>query len=97
MLRTMLESLISDKAGKGTKTLKKDLDGPTLTAIDAFLRSSFFYNYLLNFNEILRECCDLSQLWYREFFLELTMGKRIQVSHTLVFLYYLVAFGVVFF
>ena len=25
-------------------------------------------------------CCDLSQLWYREFFLELTMGKRIQVK-----------------
>ena len=26
----------------------------------------------------LRECCDLSQLWFREFFLELTMGERIQ-------------------
>lgn len=26
----------------------------------------------------LRECCDLSQLWFREFFLELTMGDRIQ-------------------
>ena len=25
-------------------------------------------------------CCDLSQLWYREFYLEMTMGKRIQVS-----------------
>ena len=27
----------------------------------------------------LRECCDLSQLWFREFYLELTMGERIQV------------------
>lgn len=27
----------------------------------------------------LRECCDLSQLWFREFYLELTMGQRIQV------------------
>ena len=26
----------------------------------------------------LRECCDLSQMWFREFFLELTMGERIQ-------------------
>lgn len=26
----------------------------------------------------LRECCDLSQLWFREFYLELTMGERIQ-------------------
>jgi len=26
----------------------------------------------------IRECCDLSQMWFREFFLELTMGERIQ-------------------
>jgi len=29
--------------------------------------------------ESLHESCELSQLWYREFFLEMTMGKRIQV------------------
>lgn len=34
---------------------------------------------LVAFAETLRECCDLSQLWYREFYLEMTMGKRIQV------------------
>jgi len=28
--------------------------------------------------ESLKDCCDLSQLWYREFYLEMTMGKRIQ-------------------
>jgi cytoplasmic FMR1 interacting protein len=28
--------------------------------------------------ESLFNSCDLSQLWYREFFLEMTMGKRIQ-------------------
>jgi hypothetical protein len=28
----------------------------------------------------LQSCCDLSQLWYREFYLEMTMGRRIQVS-----------------
>ena len=26
----------------------------------------------------LQDCCDLSQLWYREFYLEMTMGARIQ-------------------
>lgn len=30
------------------------------------------------FPEALQQCCDLSQLWFREFFLELTMGRRIQ-------------------
>eukprot|EP00795_Rhopilema_esculentum_P000673 gene673-10379_t len=77
MLRTMLESLISEKAGKG-KTMKKDLDGATLLAIDSFLKNSRLFPYILNFTEVLRECCDLSQLWFREFFLELTMGKSIQ-------------------
>ena len=28
--------------------------------------------------ESLQDCCDLSQLWYREFYLEMTMGARIQ-------------------
>ena len=100
MIRTQLESLISDKALSGRRTLRKDIDGQYLIAIDSFHKQSFFWSYLLNFSrkfilflillnnsifvylfyiETLRECCDLSQLWYREFYLEMTMGKRIQV------------------
>lgn len=98
MVRTMLESLIADKSG-GKRTLRKDIDGSYLMAIDQFHKNSFFWNYLLNFNgtflsnvqfvaissscfffiETLQQSCDLSQLWYREFYLEMTMGKRIQV------------------
>ena len=74
-----MESLISEKAGR-SKTMKKDLDGATLLAIDQFLKNSRTFPYLLNFSESLRECCDLSQLWFREFFLELTMGRSIQVK-----------------
>lgn len=77
MVRTMLESLISDKSG-GKRTLRKDIDGPYLMLIDNFHKASFYWNYLLNFSQTLQECCDLSQLWYREFYLEMTMGKRIQ-------------------
>lgn len=77
MIRTMLESLIAERSG-GKKTLRKDIDPHHLMTIDDFHRRSFFWNYLLNFNESLFNCCDLSQLWYREFFLEMTMGKRIQ-------------------
>ena len=78
MVRTMLESLISDKAASGKKTLRKDIEGQALFQIDQFHKSSFYWNYLLNFSQTLRECCDMSQLWYREFYLEMTMGKRIQ-------------------
>ncbi|XP_052103196.1 cytoplasmic FMR1-interacting protein 2-like isoform X5 [Mytilus californianus] len=77
MVRTMLESLIADKSG-GKKTLRKEIDINHLQIIDNFHKQSFFWNYILNFNESLHNCCDLSQLWYREFFLEMTMGRRIQ-------------------
>ncbi|KAG0718012.1 Cytoplasmic FMR1-interacting protein [Chionoecetes opilio] len=83
MVRTMLESLISDKSG-GKKTLRKELDGQHLCQIDEFHKTSFFWTYLINFSETLQYCCDLSQLWYREFYLEMTMGRRIQVSMTRV-------------
>eukprot|EP00092_Neocalanus_flemingeri_P012902 GFUD01013901.1.p1 GENE.GFUD01013901.1~~GFUD01013901.1.p1 ORF type:complete len:1249 (-),score=390.55 GFUD01013901.1:585-4331(-) len=77
MVRTMLESLIASKAGS-KRTLRKDIDGAMLVKIDEFHKNSFFWNYLLNFSKSLQDCCDLSQLWYREFYLEMTMGKRIQ-------------------
>lgn len=77
MVRTMLESLIADKSG-GKRTLRKDIDGQYLVQIDQFHKTSFFWNYLLGFSESLSQCCDLSQLWYREFYLEMTMGRRIQ-------------------
>ncbi|MGH0116617.1 UNVERIFIED_CONTAM: hypothetical protein FKN15_012212 [Acipenser sinensis] len=77
MVRTMLESLIADKSGS-KKTLRSSLDGPIVQAIEEFHKHSFFFTHLLNFSEALQQCCDLSQLWFREFFLELTMGRRIQ-------------------
>ncbi|XP_029439479.1 cytoplasmic FMR1-interacting protein 2 isoform X2 [Rhinatrema bivittatum] len=77
MVRTMLESLIADKSGS-KKTLRSSLDGPIVLAIEEFHKQSFFFTHLLNCSEALQQCCDLSQLWFREFFLELTMGRRIQ-------------------
>lgn len=80
----MLESLISDRS-KGKKTLRKDIDPKHLEAIENFHTNSFFWAYLLNFSESLQKCCDLSQMWYREFYLEMTMGKKIQVLFVEIF------------
>ena len=49
MFSIMLKSLIADKFG-GKRTLRKDIDGSYLMAIDQFHKNSFFWNYLLNFN-----------------------------------------------
>lgn len=79
MVRTMIESLISDRGStKGKKSLLKDFDDTHVEIIEKFHRDSFFWNYLLNLSDSLYKCCDLSQMWYREFFLEMTMGKKIQ-------------------
>lgn len=78
MVRTMLESLVSGKAHGDKSTLRKYIDGASFVAIENFLKESFYWQYLLNFSQTLNECCDLSQLWYREFYLEMTMGRRIQ-------------------
>ena len=45
----MLESLIADKSG-GKRTIRKDIDGNILMKIDEFHKTSFYWNYLLNFS-----------------------------------------------
>ncbi|KAF2986433.1 hypothetical protein EK904_003697 [Melospiza melodia maxima] len=75
MVRTMTESLNSAELLKQLKSLGLE---KLLHVTHKFLRQSYIYPPLLNFGETLQQCCDLSQLWFREFFLELTMGRRIQ-------------------
>ncbi|KAE9551006.1 hypothetical protein FO519_005792 [Halicephalobus sp. NKZ332] len=76
MARTMLESLISDRGGK--KNHRKDLDQKHVDKMMTFLRISYHWPALLHLAQSLENCCDLSQLWFREFYLEMTMGARIQ-------------------
>lgn len=50
MVRTMLES-ITDRGSVGVKrSVKKELEPPQVAAINEFLKQSFYWNYLLNFN-----------------------------------------------
>lgn len=80
MARTMLESLICDKnSSNGKRVYRKDIDMKHLEKMVQFLRLSYYWPYLLNLARTLEQCADLSQLWFREFYLEMTMGKRIQV------------------
>jgi cytoplasmic FMR1 interacting protein len=75
MLRTMLESLCADTK---KKSLMGDIESKDLPALQAFYQRSYDFRWLLNYNECIQKAGDLSQLWYREFFLELTMGQMIQ-------------------
>jgi len=76
LVRYILASLVEKSSGK--KSLRKDLDVPHVQAIENFLKVSTYWPLLIDFPETLQSCCDLSQLWYREFYLEMTQSKRIQ-------------------
>lgn len=69
MLRTMLESLCNDPK---KKSLTSELDSKFLPSMLEFYNRSFYFDALLNFNQTLQRASDLSQLWYREYYLELT-------------------------
>uniref|UniRef100_G1DGF7 Cytoplasmic FMR1-interacting protein n=1 Tax=Capra hircus TaxID=9925 RepID=G1DGF7_CAPHI len=75
LARTMVESL---SPAELLRQLKSVGAGRLLHVVNASLRQAYVYPPLLTFGETLQQCCDLSQLWFREFFLELTMGRRIQ-------------------
>jgi len=80
MARTMVESLIFEKSTGTKKAYSKDIEEKYLSKIVDFLQKSHYWPTLLLLPITLEKCCDLSQLWFREFYLEMTMGKRIQVS-----------------
>ncbi|KAI6200813.1 Cytoplasmic FMR1-interacting protein [Aphelenchoides besseyi] len=78
LARTMLESLVSEKGGGGRRVLRKDIDQKYLDKMILFLRNSYYWPCLMKFTDSLESCCDMSQFWFREFYLEMAMGKRIQ-------------------
>ena len=50
MMRTMLESLVSEKAVSGRKALRADLKESNIPEFEAFHRNSFFFSHLLRFS-----------------------------------------------
>ena len=49
MMRTMLESLISEKGGS-KKSLRSDLHAASLPEFEQFHRNTFYFNHILNFD-----------------------------------------------
>jgi hypothetical protein len=94
MLRTMLESLISPRAKSIRFELSPDLLPDLEQYYDhtffyrmllqfnsMFILYSRYWSRILTFSApgCVHEVSDLSQLWFREFFLELSMGEAVQV------------------
>ena len=45
-----------------------------------FYRTSFYYDYLLDFHQSVRQLVDMSHLWYREFYLEMTKCVQFPIA-----------------
>ena len=50
MVRTMLESVLTEKSGSAKKSFRKDIDTQHLRVIETFHKNSFFWKYMLNLN-----------------------------------------------
>ena len=77
-IRALLEYGTSDrsKGMQGGFLKEKDFKDTHVQEVNDFMNKSSFYPAMLEFGETVRQCCDLSELWYKEFYLELT--KEIQ-------------------
>ena len=75
ILRTSIYNLFAPRMN-GKKPFEKDISKDSMKIIEDFYTNSFYYPYLLDFKSVILSMIDLGDLWYREFYLELT--KRIQ-------------------
>lgn len=79
LIRAIISSIASDRSQGMKKTSifgSVDFDSSQIKILDEFYDKSYFWPYLVAFNTSCRKASDLSDLWYREFYLELS--RRIQ-------------------
>lgn len=86
MFRSQIHALCDEKSVyRQKKGLlgKADLEREDIQALETFYKESFFYPYLLNFQETLMKLSDMGELWYREFYLELTKCVQFPIEMSL--------------
>jgi cytoplasmic FMR1 interacting protein len=86
ILRTQVASLCESKSEVRRKESifgKADLEKSDVEIFQKFYDDSFYFPYLLNYAQHIKEITDLSDLWYREFFLELTKCIQFPIDMSL--------------
>lgn len=81
MLRSKLHGIYDERSVYRQKVGmlgKPDLEKEDITLLETFYDQSFFYPYLLDFANTVREVSSMADLWYREFYLE--ASKCVQFS-----------------
>mmetsp|Transcript_39820 Transcript_39820/g.66707 ORF Transcript_39820/g.66707 Transcript_39820/m.66707 type:complete len:1295 (-) Transcript_39820:208-4092(-) len=82
LMRRMMNFICSERAEGnkggffGKRDLKKEWQEEWLKIYD----NAFFFQYVLNFKQSLRQAMDLSFLWYREFYLNMTKQPQFPID-----------------
>ena len=84
-MRRMMHSIYSDKSVgmQGGMFSEKDLKKESQVVWSEYYDLSFFYPHLLQLSQHVQQAMDLSFLWYREFYLELTKCIQFPISMSL--------------
>lgn len=83
MLRTQVRSLYdssSEVRRRSSMFGKADLEKTDIDVLARFNLESFYFPYMLSYAETLRMASDLGDLWYREFFLEMTKSIQFPIE-----------------
>jgi len=86
ILRTQIGTLCdsdSELRKKASVFGKADLEKADVELLQQFYDDSFFYSYVLDYAATLREVSDMGDLWYREFFLEMTRCIQFPIEMSL--------------
>jgi cytoplasmic FMR1 interacting protein len=81
----MMVMVFSDRAPgmQGGLFAEKDLKKEWEDEWKRVYKESFFYEYVLNLRRSVREMTDMSFLWFREFYLEITKCPQFPISMSL--------------
>ncbi|TPX31592.1 hypothetical protein SmJEL517_g05099 [Synchytrium microbalum] len=84
-IRCLLDFCFNEKAKgmKGGLMREKDFKDAQVTEMQSFMDKSYFFPYILDFTSMVQRASDLSDLWFKEFYLELCKQVQFPISMSL--------------
>lgn len=82
LIRRMMHTIFSPNAPgmQGGFLTEKDLKKEWIPVWEEFYKNSYYFPYMLKFPDTIKNITDLSYLWYREFYLEVTKQIQFPIS-----------------
>lgn len=85
LMRNIVYGFLTQR-GKKEIFAEKDFSDKDVEALQTWYNTSFYYPYLLDYSGTIRSITDLGDLWYREFYLELTKRLQFEIDMSLAWI-----------